>query len=54
MLEALYAWYTDGWLVLRYAPGFDPSGVLASQRRGTWTYYYARPGGLEGLTQWLS
>ncbi|HEV2776432.1 MAG TPA: metalloregulator ArsR/SmtB family transcription factor, partial [Solirubrobacteraceae bacterium] len=23
------------------------AGVLASQRRGTWTYYYARPGGLE-------
>lgn len=30
------------------------AGVLASQRRGTWTYYYVRPGGLEGLTQWLS
>lgn len=30
------------------------AGVLASQRRGTWTYYYARPGGLEGLTRWLS
>ena len=30
------------------------AGVLASQRRGTWTYYYVRPGGLEGLTRWLS
>lgn len=30
------------------------TGVLASQRRGSWTYYYVRPGGLEGLTQWLS
>jgi len=30
------------------------AGVLASQRRGTWTYYYARPGGLEELTTWLS
>jgi ArsR family transcriptional regulator len=30
------------------------AGVLASQRRGTWTYYYARPDGLEGLTRWLS
>lgn len=30
------------------------AGVLASQRRGAWTYYYVRPGGLEGLTQWLS
>jgi ArsR family transcriptional regulator len=30
------------------------AGVLASQRRGTWTYYYTRPDGLEGLTRWLS
>lgn len=30
------------------------AGVLASQRRGTWTYYYTRPGGVEGLTRWLS
>ena len=30
------------------------AGVLASQRRGTWTYYYSRPGGLEELTRWLS
>jgi ArsR family transcriptional regulator len=30
------------------------AGVLASQRRGTWTYYYTSPGGLEGLTTWLS
>jgi ArsR family transcriptional regulator len=30
------------------------AGVLASQRRGTWTYYYTRPGGLEELTRWLS
>ncbi len=30
------------------------TGILASQRRGTWTYYYTRPGGLEGLTRWLS
>ena len=30
------------------------AGILASQRRGTWTYYYARPDGLEGLTRWLS
>ncbi len=30
------------------------AGVLASERRGTWTYYYARPGGLEALTTWLS
>jgi ArsR family transcriptional regulator len=30
------------------------AGVLASQRRGTWTYYYARPDGLEELTRWLS
>ncbi len=30
------------------------AGVLASERRGTWTYYYARPDGLKGLTSWLS
>ncbi len=30
------------------------AGVLASQRRGTWTYYYICPDGLEGLTRWLS
>jgi ArsR family transcriptional regulator len=30
------------------------AGVLASERRGTWTYYYTRPGGLEELTTWLS
>ncbi len=30
------------------------AGVLASARRGTWTYYYTRPEGLEGLTTWLS
>lgn len=30
------------------------AGVLASERRGTWTYYYARPGGTEELTAWLS
>jgi len=30
------------------------AGVLASERRGTWTYYYIRPGGLEELTTWLS
>lgn len=30
------------------------AGVLQSERRGTWIYYYARPGGLEGLISWLS
>lgn len=30
------------------------AGVLASERRGTWTYYYERPEALEGLTAWLS
>jgi ArsR family transcriptional regulator len=30
------------------------AGVLASERRGTWTYYYARPDGLKELTSWLS
>jgi len=30
------------------------AGILASERRGAWTYYYARPGGTEDLTSWLS
>ncbi len=30
------------------------AGVLASERRGTWTYYYARPDGTKELTSWLS
>lgn len=30
------------------------AGVLASERSGAWTYYYARPGGLEELTAWLT
>lgn len=30
------------------------AGVLASERRGTWTYYYARPGGTQELKAWLS
>jgi ArsR family transcriptional regulator len=29
------------------------AGVLASERRGTWTYYYARPDGLKELASWL-
>ena len=30
------------------------AGILASERRGTWTYYYARPRATEDLTTWLS
>ncbi|MFA9271156.1 MAG: ArsR/SmtB family transcription factor [Baekduiaceae bacterium] len=30
------------------------AGVLAAERRGTWTYYYERPEALEGLTSWLT
>ncbi|MBA2348239.1 MAG: helix-turn-helix transcriptional regulator [Solirubrobacterales bacterium] len=30
------------------------AGVLESERRGTWTYYYARTGGMEELTAWMS
>ncbi len=30
------------------------AGILASERRGTWTYYYRRPGGTEELSSWLS
>lgn len=30
------------------------AGVLASERRGTWTFYYARPGGTAPLADWLT
>lgn len=30
------------------------AGILTSERRGTWTYYYTRPGGTEDLISWLS
>ena len=30
------------------------AGVLDSERRGTWTYYYMRAGALEELTSWLT
>jgi ArsR family transcriptional regulator len=30
------------------------AGVLGSERRGTWMYYYLRPGALKELTAWLS
>ncbi len=30
------------------------AGVLASERRGMWMYYYLRPGALKELTAWLS
>jgi len=29
------------------------AGVLASERRGAWMYYYLRPGALKELTKWL-
>jgi ArsR family transcriptional regulator, arsenate/arsenite/antimonite-responsive transcriptional repressor len=30
------------------------AGVIGSERRGTWTYYYLRPDALEVLRTWLS
>lgn len=30
------------------------AGVLGSERRGTWMYYYLRPEALKELTTWLS
>ena len=30
------------------------AGVLGSERRGTWMYYYLRPGALKELMAWLS
>ena len=30
------------------------AGVIGSERRGLWTYYYLRPAALEALHTWLS
>jgi ArsR family transcriptional regulator len=30
------------------------AGIVDSQRRGLWAYYYVRPEGLEDLNRWLS
>ena len=30
------------------------AGIVDSERRGLWAYYYVRPGALEELTAWLS
>jgi ArsR family transcriptional regulator, arsenate/arsenite/antimonite-responsive transcriptional repressor len=30
------------------------AGVLGSEKRGLWTYYYGRPGAREELLEWLS
>ncbi|MGO8906937.1 MAG: ArsR/SmtB family transcription factor [Solirubrobacteraceae bacterium] len=30
------------------------AGVLGTERRGLWAYYYANPEGLKELTAWLS
>ena len=30
------------------------AGVVESERRGLWTYYYLRPGALKELSSWLS
>ena len=30
------------------------AGIVDSERRGLWAYYYVRPGALEELTTWLS
>jgi ArsR family transcriptional regulator, arsenate/arsenite/antimonite-responsive transcriptional repressor len=30
------------------------AGIVASERRGLWAYYYVIPGALEGLSRWLS
>ena len=30
------------------------AGIVGSERRGLWAYYYVEPGALEGLSAWLS
>jgi ArsR family transcriptional regulator len=29
------------------------AGIVGSERRGLWAYYYVRPGALEALSGWL-
>jgi len=29
------------------------AGIVASERRGLWAYYYVRPGALHELSEWL-
>src|ERR671930_2595104 len=30
------------------------AGIVGSERRGLWAYYYVHPAALEGLSEWLS
>jgi ArsR family transcriptional regulator, arsenate/arsenite/antimonite-responsive transcriptional repressor len=30
------------------------AGIVGSERRGLWAYYYVEPGALEELSQWLT
>src|SRR4029079_8528124 len=30
------------------------AGIVGSERRGLWAYYYVHPATLKGLSQWLS
>jgi ArsR family transcriptional regulator len=30
------------------------AGIVESERRGLWAYYYVKPEALEDLSQWLS
>jgi ArsR family transcriptional regulator len=30
------------------------AGIVGSERRGLWAYYYVNPDALEGLAEWLS
>ena len=30
------------------------AGIVDSERRGLWAYYYVNPEALEGLSQWLT
>lgn len=38
----------------RHLKVLTSAGVLGSERRGTWMYYYLRPEALKELTRWLN
>jgi ArsR family transcriptional regulator len=38
----------------RHLKVLGTAGVIGSERRGTWTYYFVLPDALEALRTWLS
>ena len=38
----------------RYAAAARAAGIVDSERRGLWAYYYVRPDALKELSAWLT